>query len=83
MFNAEWVEFAVERAQIQTGSIDASFSLNFIFLAGTKCSEFICLLCIRGEPNMLKNLPIMLCCTAPESTHYAQQMLLLCSNFAH
>ena len=37
----------------------------------------------RGEWIMLKNLPIMLCCTAPKCTYYAQQMSLLCSDYAH
>ena len=37
----------------------------------------------RDEPIMLKKYPIMLCCTAPKSSYYAQQntpiMLKLCS----
>ena len=35
----------------------------------------------RGEPIMLKNLPIMLCRSARKGTYYAQHLCLLCLIF--
>ena len=49
--------------------------------SGLRQLIILCLLGIRGELIMLKNLPIMLCCSAQRNTYYALKLCLLCSRF--